>query len=444
LISGKKGIKMPSCLIANPVSNANILVRYLKSRGVDCYAIIEVDKVARIPKLNAKRKSEFQADLYKGIFTCEDQLPPVGRDFFDAVLPGSENGVFLAEKLAAKYSLPGNDPATSCRRRHKDQMQRSLAEAELTFIPTTVINGRESVQPAMTQWEHYPCILKPRSSAGGEGVQRCNSPAELQQALESASWDTFSATWTVNDHFLLQPMIQGPEYVVDLVACAGSFVISSVCRYIRTDELDITGCDFVKKFTFMLPVDAPACKALTDYAKHAARALDITYGAVHMELVMGENGPVMIEAGARMHGTITPKLFANCYDSSLLDQLYEAYFGDSSNLRDAALLVPAVVSDVICIKNGVCSISEFLLEQTMMGLTSLKGYACVIGEGDEYLVTHNLFSSPMNACFCDADIEQLWADVTAFDRMAERLMGGVVFNEDDWLSIRKIYDGYLL
>jgi hypothetical protein len=434
---------MPSCLIANPVSNANILVRYLKRRGVDCYAIIELDKVAQIPKLSANKKGEFQAELYKGIFTCEDQLPPVESGLFDAILPGSENGVFLAEKLAAKYSLPGNDPATSCRRRHKDQMQRSLAEADLAFIPTTVINGREGVQPAMSQWEHYPCILKPRSSAGGEGVQRCNSPAELQKALESASWDKFSATWTVNDHFLIQPMIQGPEYVVDLVACAGSYVISSVCRYIRTDELDIAGCDFVKKFTFMLPLDAPVSKALSDYAKNAARALDVTYGAVHMELVMGENGPVMIEAGARMHGTITPKLFSECYDSSLLAQLYEAYFGDSCNLRDAVFLAPAVVSDVICIENGICSISESLLEQAVTGLMSLKGYACAIGEGDEYVVTHNLFSSPMNACFCDVDTDQLWADVTAFDRMAERLMGGVAFSQDDWGSIRRIYEGYL-
>lgn len=47
---------MPSCLIVNPVSNANILVRYLKRKGVDCYAIIELEKVAQIPKLSSKKK----------------------------------------------------------------------------------------------------------------------------------------------------------------------------------------------------------------------------------------------------------------------------------------------------------------------------------------------------------------------------------------------------
>lgn len=219
---------MPSCLIANPVSNANILVRYLKERGVDCYAIIELDKVARIPKLNAKKKGEFQAELYKGIFTSEDQLPPVESGLFDAVLAGSENGVFLAEKLAAHYRLPGNDPATSVRRRHKDQMQQSLAQAGLAFIPTVVVNGPASVGRAMAEWDQYPCILKPRSSAGGEGVQLCNNREELQKALDSTSWDTFSATWTVNDHFLIQPMIRGPEYVVDMVACAGNYVVSAV------------------------------------------------------------------------------------------------------------------------------------------------------------------------------------------------------------------------
>lgn len=434
---------MPSCLITNPVSNANILVRYLKERGVDCYAIIELDKVALIPKLNAKKKGEFQAELYHGIFTSEDQLPPVESGLFDAVLAGSENGVFLADKLAAYYSLPGNDPATSNRRRHKDRMQHSLAQAGLAFIPTIVLDGRESVGPAMAKWDRYPCIIKPQSSAGGEGVQRCNDRAELQRALDNLSWDMFSATWTFNHNFLIQPMIQGPEYVVDLVACKGSFFVSSVCRYIRSDELGIDGCDFVKKFTFMLPPDAPVGKVLSDYAKRAAKALDITYGAVHMELVMGVDGPVMIEAGARMHGTITPTLFADCYDSSLLEQLYETYFGDACNLRDAVLLAPAVVSDVICIESGICSISESMLEQTLIDLPSLKGYACVIGEGDEYVATHNLFSSPMNACFCDTDADQLWADVIAFDRMAEDQMGGVAFSEGGWRSIRQTYQSYL-
>ncbi|MDZ5434589.1 ATP-grasp domain-containing protein [Pseudomonas fluorescens] len=434
---------MPSCLIANPVSNANILVRYLKERGVDCYAIIELDKVAQIPKLNAKKKGEFQAELYSGIFTSEDQLPPVESCLFDAVLAGSENGVFLAEKLAAHYSLPGNDPATSFRRRHKDQMQHSLAQAGLAFIPTLVLDWHESSGPAVAEWDHFPCILKPQSSAGGEGVQRCNNRSELQQALDNASWGTFSATWTINEHFLIQPMIQGPEYVVDMVACAGEYVISSVCRYVRSDELDIDGCDFVKKFTFMLPLDRPVSQALSDYAKHAAKALDITYGAVHMELVMGDGGPVMIEAAARMHGTITPQLFVDCYDASLLEQLYEAYFGDAKNMRNAVLKAPAIVSDVICVESGVFSTSEPLLEQRLAKLSSFKGYVCVISEGDEYKPTHNLFSSPMNASFCDTDIDRLWADVTAFDQAAEHLLGGVVFSEDGWGSIRRTYDEYL-
>ncbi|ROM89594.1 ATP-grasp domain-containing protein [Pseudomonas brassicacearum] len=434
---------MPSCLITNPVSNANILVRYLKGRGVDCYAIIELDKVAQIPKLNAKKKGEFQAELYKGIFTSEDELPPVESGLFDAVLAGSENGVFLAEKLAARYSLPGNDPATSFRRRHKDQMQRSLAAAELAFIPTTVLNGRESAQLSLSQWDRYPCILKPQSSAGGEGVQRCNNASELQQALDNASWNTFSATWTFNDHFLIQPLIQGPEYVVDLVACAGTYFISAVCRYVRSDELGIADCNFVKKFTFMLPLDSPVSKVLSDYAKLAAKALDITYGAVHMELILREYGPVMIEAAARMHGTITPKLFTNCYQSSLLDQLYEVYFGDAANLQDAILIAPAIVSDVICIENGIYTVSEAQMDEALAGLASLKGYVCVIGEGDEYVATHDLFSSPMNACFCDADSDRLWADVAAFDQVAEQLMGGVAFSDEGWCSIRSTYEGYL-
>jgi hypothetical protein len=434
---------MPSCLIVNPVSNANILVRYLKDKGVDCYAIIELEKVAQIPMLSSKKKGEFQADLYIGIFTCEEQLPPTDSDFFDAVLPGSENGVFLAEKLAARYSLVGNNPATSFLRRNKDEMQHSLASSGLAFIPTIVVKSERDAMLALEQWDHYPCIFKPQSSAGGEGVQRCNNLNELKYAINNASWGKFSATWTTNDNFLIQPMIPGNEYVVDLVAYAGTYFISAVCRYVRGDELNVEHCDFVKKFTFMLPLDFPISVVLTDYAKRAAEALDITYGAVHMELVMGKDGPVMIEAAARIHGTITPKLFIDSYTPSLLGQLYDVYFGDPRELKDAVLVAPAVVSDVICIKSGVYACGEAQINEELNGLKSLKGYSCLIDLGDEYVVTRDLFSSPMNACFCDLDTNQLWADVYAFDRVAERLMGGVGFSAENWLSIRSTYEAYL-
>lgn len=434
---------MPSCLIVNPVSNANILVRYLKRKGVDCYAIIELEKVAQIPKLSSKKKGEFQADLYKEIFTCEEQLPPIDSGLFDAVLPGSENGVFLAEKLAARYSFVGNNPETSLLRRHKDEMQHSLANSGLAFIPTTVVKSKIDAMSALEHWHHYPCIFKPQSSAGGEGVQRCNNFNELKYAIDNASWGKFSATWTTNDNFLIQPMIPGSEYVVDLVAYAGAYFISAVCRYVRGDELNIEHCDFVKKFTFMLPLDSPVSVVLANYAKCAAEALDITYGAVHMELVMGEDGPVMIEAGARIHGTITPKLFMDSYTPSLLDQLYDVYFGDPRELKDSVLVAPAVVSDVICISNGVCPSSEAQISEELSGLKSFKGYSCLIDLGDEYVVTHDLFTSPMNACFCDVDTNQLWADVCAFDRVAERLLDGVAFSAENWLSIRSIYEAYL-
>lgn len=44
------------------------------------------------------------------------------------------------------------------------------------------------------------------------------------------------------------------------------------------------------------------------------------------------------------------------------------------------------------------------------------------------------FSSPINACFCGSDTDRLWADVTAFDRLAGGLMGGVAFSDDRWPS----------
>ncbi|WP_459782421.1 hypothetical protein, partial [Photobacterium sp. R1] len=69
------------------------------------------------------------------------------------------------------------------------------------------------------------------------------------------------------------------------------------------------------------PYDA-GLATIREYAVAATRALDITYGLVHMELMLNpSNGPVMIEAATRIHGGVAPSLFESCYSPSLLDTI---------------------------------------------------------------------------------------------------------------------------
>ena len=430
------------CLITNPVSNANLLVGYLKEQGVDCYAVMEMDKVSKMPTLSEKKKGEFNAELYQGIFISAEQVPGPDELPFDIILAGSENGVFIADILSERHGLPGNDPAYSRLRRHKDAMQRALAEAGLACISTHVLEGKAAAQSVLEHWDAYPCVLKPQSSAGGEGVVFCRNRAELQSAILAADWGGFSSTWSDNDCFVLQPFVTGKEYVVDMVAQQGTYVVASVCRYIRCDELGIEGCPFVKKFTFLLDPSSDAVRALVDYAKHAASAMGIENGAIHMELLDSPNGPVMIEVGARLHGTITPVLFAHCYAPHLLEQLYFSSFAPAAELSDARLIKPGIISDVISTSPGVFGGTPEGLPAAVSQLSSVIGVQLNVEEGQPFKKTSDLFSSSMNAAFSHADAAVLWADVQVFEQLTASALNGAQLSPENWRFLKDEYLAY--
>ncbi|CAH2785900.1 MAG: hypothetical protein CBARDCOR_4009 [uncultured Caballeronia sp.] len=49
---------------------------------------------------------------------------------------------------------------------------------------------------------------------------------------------------------------------------------------------------------------------MTDYAKQAAAALNVSVGPLHMEIIVSPQGPVLVEAGARLHGGVSVSLFS--------------------------------------------------------------------------------------------------------------------------------------
>ncbi|AZE84782.1 hypothetical protein C4J98_3376 [Pseudomonas orientalis] len=430
------------CLITNPVSNANLLVEYLNARGVDCYAVIELDKVSRMKGLSEKKKGEFNADLYRGIFTCAHDVPGPDELPFDSILAGSENGVFLADQLSQRHGLAGNDPVFSNLRRHKDAMHQALEQAALAFIRTCKVGSKSEIASVLQTWQAYPCVLKPQSSAGGEGVVFCQNPQALEQALLDADWGGFSSTWSDNDHHVLQPFITGKEYVVDMVAQDGKYFVSSVCRYIRCDELDLEGCPFVKKFTFLLNPDSEPLRPFIKYAEKAAAALGIRNGAIHMELLDSPDGPVMIEVGARLHGTITPRLFSHCYAPHLLEQLFLASFAGHGEVQPGRWIAPGIISDVISAAPGVFSPQAGTFLAQLNRLESFKGMHVSVEEGEAFKKTRDLFSSSMNAAFSHREDTVLWDDLQAFEALAGTVLNAQPLSRSAWQFLRNEYASY--
>jgi hypothetical protein len=131
-----------------------------------------------------------------------------------------------------------------------------------------------------------------------------------------------------------------------MVATSGGLFVASVCQCHKAER---NGSRFVCESVNLLDPQDPELHDLIEYSKKAARALGVVFGPIHMELIWGCDGPVMIEAGARLPGAGLPSLYSRVYKPDLLSAAVCTYLDIAIPLhssRESLGRVVCLVSEV--------------------------------------------------------------------------------------------------
>ncbi len=138
----------------------------------------------------------------------------------------------------------------------------------------------------------YPCIMKPTDNAGSRGVVLCNSIEELKEEYEYSRSNSRCGTVIIEEY------LQGPEFSVEVMVVSGVPNILQI-----TDKLTTGAPHFVE-----MGHSQPTCQSdsniakIKDLASRACKAIGITDGPAHVEIILTKSGPKMVELGARMGG----------------------------------------------------------------------------------------------------------------------------------------------
>ena len=319
---------METVLIVDPFSTGKLYAPLLKAQGVRCIAVISTNS---LPK-------HFTDDLiwdnFDAVYNWEEGLLEILEPLsLSAVIAGCETAIYLTDYLTEVLRIPGNSRITSDLRRNKFSMQHALKKHGLANIESQLLSSPTRIAEVVaTRKDTATYVVKPLNSAATEGVVFAQGRAGVETALNNAAWQRKNDLGEINLGFIVQPFVSGPEYVVDMVAFDGVYIIASVCRYTKVQK---NGSMFVYESLDTLDPCAEALQPLTDYARQAAAALSIEVGPIHMEIIWSADGPVMIEAGGRLHGGIAPLLFQQVYHPDLLSLAIDSYLGRPRPRADA-------------------------------------------------------------------------------------------------------------
>lgn len=338
----------------------------------------------------------FRRDDYVGHFAYEGDVESLARALAryrpSAVLPGTESGVVVADRLAAALGLPGNDAASTSARRNKYEMHNRLKSKGLRSMDHFLTRDLEE----LLKWARggtWPVVVKPPASAGTDSVTFCKEPSELEEAFHRL-YGALNQLGDRNDAVLAQRLLVGQEYFVNGVSGNGRHVITEIWR---ADKIPVPGAGLIYDRSVLCDPTEPDMRPLVDYVCGVLDALGVRYGANHTELMVTDQGPTLIECASRLSGGLNRGAANYAVGASQLDLVGtlavegESYVERLAEAREP-LRYPLWQVQFISSQSGV--VAESFYDELMASLRSRTWLQKAPGPGDSVTRTTDLFSSP--------------------------------------------------
>jgi biotin carboxylase len=310
-------------VIVDPVSSGAELAPAFAARGIPTLAVRSAAIAASTDARYARgiQPADF-GEIYEDTPDLVERLRRVNPQ---AVIPGFESGVVLADQLAVALTPQfANDPALSKARRHKAEMQSALAKAGLPAIRTinTASAGEVRDWLASHGLTSAALVVKPPASMGSNNVYHVPPGGDWQRPFDHILSTPTAPLNERSETAVVQEMVIGTEYCVDTVSAAGKHALAHLIKYSKTSAGDrMTVFDHTEFVEF----DRDRYGELVDYAERVLDALGIQWGAAHSEIMVTANGPRLIETGARMCGGPVLGFSRAATGSSQLERVIEAY-----------------------------------------------------------------------------------------------------------------------
>jgi biotin carboxylase len=201
--------------------------------------------------------------------------------------------------LACALSLPGLAPQAARDARSKVLMREKLAARAPHLNPRWIAAPVDADARAIVAAVGVPLVAKPANANDSWGVARLGSVLEVSDYLYQAStWQVNSSGQPLEDLFLFEEYLDGPEYSVDTVQpAAGARVIMGVAgKPIQHKQAHFAEAEDI------FPVTDTNSDMAREAAETALDALGLTVGAAHTEVRISAGHARILEINPRLAG----------------------------------------------------------------------------------------------------------------------------------------------
>lgn len=267
-------------------------------------------------------------------FTDLDSVVRVVQEFHheypvDAVLGVDDTVVEAVAVAAESLGLPHNPLESVTIARDKARARERLVGAGVP-CPAFVLRQFSDAGRAASTPAGFPVVIKPLALAASRGVIRADDERELAAAIARLeSILDGDGSCGADGWFLVEQFVSGPEVAVEGLLRRGQLEVLAIF-----DKPDPLEGPFFEETIYLVPsrLDSQQQQLVRQTATEACEAIGLVEGAVHIELRVTEQGPVLIEVNPRAIGGLCSEVLRFGTGLALEDLLLYHALGDAAPL----------------------------------------------------------------------------------------------------------------
>jgi biotin carboxylase len=286
------------------------------------------------------------SDEYHNIDYCDDEAicELIKKRQIDFICPSCNDFAFIATaKAAHRLNLPGNyDEMDAIYTLHyKDKYREFALKHNISSPKAMGFDEEEAALAEIKNW-HFPLISKPADFCGGRGIAKINNFNEAREAIN------FTLSNSRIKKCVIEEFVEGSNHGFSAILQNQKIVFYFVDNeYYYKNPFRVSGAS--------CPSDVPpdAVKKIIFESEKIANLLNLKDGIFHVQFILHNNDPIIIEITRRPPGDLYIKLVEYTTNVNYSDYLLRFYTGQNvPDLKQvepiACILRHCIMSD----KNG--------------------------------------------------------------------------------------------
>jgi biotin carboxylase len=244
---------------------------------------------------------------------------------FDAILCLIDIRIIETSRLAARLGLNFLNAHSASLLRDKISVRQVLAEHGLRQPAFALAQNLDDLRCAVSEIG-YPVLIKPTDGYGSQNIHVLYDDAQrdlLIAALQQQQPTDYGLGVHANLRLSVEAYLQGHLIGCDVFTSKNQRLLLGI-----NDKLMYPAPSFAIRGS-CFPCEKYDCAAIEEYAFKILDAINFDFGACHIEMIVTEDGPCLVEVNPRLVSAQIPHQVGYALNQSLYGELINLHLGYS-------------------------------------------------------------------------------------------------------------------